>query len=169
MDTMEYATFRYDTIRLKWKTGFTMNSQYSRSLVGDDYSENSMQSHADNSIAIQERDECSSSEDEQSSITSENSAMEEIHSWTTLINASKRPRSWHSMKGFYKRFSCRITTKVRLSRRPLKKFYLYSKRNLAMSTNLTWMKALKKDPSAKRSWRPEMIMSTTICLIQMKL
>ena len=86
MDTMEYATFRYDTIRLKWKTGFTMNSQYSRSLVGDDYSENSMQSHADNSIAIQERDECSSSEDEQSSITSENSAMEEIHSWTTLIN-----------------------------------------------------------------------------------
>ena len=62
-----------------------MNSQYSESLVGDDYSESSMESHDDdNSITTEERDE-NSSEDE-SSITTENSSEEEIDPWTTLIN-----------------------------------------------------------------------------------
>ena len=47
-----------------------MDSQYSGSLVGDDYSENSMETHAedDNSITTGERDE-NSSEEEQSSIS----------------------------------------------------------------------------------------------------
>ena len=60
-----------------------MDSQYSGSLVGDDYSENSMETHAedDSSITTEERDE-NSSEEEQSSITTE----EEIDSWRILIN-----------------------------------------------------------------------------------
>ena len=64
-----------------------MDSQYSGSLVGDHYSENSMGTHAedDNSITTEERDE-NSSEEEQSSITTENSSEEEIDPWSTLIN-----------------------------------------------------------------------------------
>ena len=69
-----------------------MNSQYSESLVGDDYSENSTESHAedDNNITTEDRDEntseSSSSEEEQSSITAEISSEEELDPWTTLIN-----------------------------------------------------------------------------------
>ena len=64
-----------------------MDSQYSGSLVGDDYSENSMETHAkdDSSITTEERDE-NISEEEQSSITTENSSEEEIDPWSTLIN-----------------------------------------------------------------------------------
>ena len=64
-----------------------MDSQYSESLVGDDYSESSMETHAedDSSITTEDRDE-NSSEEEQSSITTENSSDEEIDPWTTLIN-----------------------------------------------------------------------------------
>ena len=64
-----------------------MDSQYSGSLVGHDYSENSVETHAedDSSITTEERDE-NSPEDEQSSITTENSSEEEIDPWTTLIN-----------------------------------------------------------------------------------
>ena len=52
-----------------------MDSQYSESLVGDDYSV-SMETHAedDSSITTEDRDE-NSSEEEQSSITNENSLM----------------------------------------------------------------------------------------------
>ena len=66
-----------------------MDSQYSESLVGDDYSESSMETHAedDSSIATEERDE-NNSEEEQSSITTENSSDEEIDPWTTLINVN---------------------------------------------------------------------------------
>ena len=51
-----------------------MDSQYSESLVGDDYSESSMETHAedDSSITTEDRDE--------------NSSDEEIDPWTTLIN-----------------------------------------------------------------------------------
>ena len=58
-----------------------MDSHYSQ--------ENSMETHTedDNSIATEERDE-NSSEDEQSSITTENSSEEEIDPWTTLINGA---------------------------------------------------------------------------------
>ena len=64
-----------------------MDSQYSGGLVGDVYSENSMETHAedDSSITTEERDE-NSSEEEQSSITTENSSDEELDPWTTLIN-----------------------------------------------------------------------------------
>ena len=50
-----------------------MDSQYSGSLVGDDYSENSMETHAEDHscITTEERDE-NTSEEEQSSITTEN-------------------------------------------------------------------------------------------------
>ena len=62
-----------------------MDSQYSGNLVGDDYSENSMETHAgdDSSITTEERNE-NSSEEEQSSITTENSSEEEIDPWSTL-------------------------------------------------------------------------------------
>ena len=65
-----------------------MDSQYSGSLVGDDYSENSMETHAedDSSITTEERDDENSSEKEQSIITTENSSEEEIDPWSTLIN-----------------------------------------------------------------------------------
>ena len=64
-----------------------MNSEYSESLVSDDNSESSMETHAedDSSITTEERDE-NSSEEEQSSITTENSSDEEIDPWSTLIN-----------------------------------------------------------------------------------
>ena len=64
-----------------------MNNQYSESLVGDDYSESSMESHDedDNSITTGGHDD-NSSEEEQNSITTENSSEEEIDAWTTLIN-----------------------------------------------------------------------------------
>ena len=64
-----------------------MDSQYSGSLVGDDYRENSMETHTEDesSITTEERDE-NISEEEQSSITTENSSEEEIDPWSTLIN-----------------------------------------------------------------------------------
>ena len=64
-----------------------MDSQYSESLVGDDYSESFIETYAedDSSITTEERDE-NSSEEKQSSITTENSSDEEIDPWTTLIN-----------------------------------------------------------------------------------
>ena len=75
-----------------------MSSQYS----GDDYSENYMESHAE------ERDknssESSDSEEEQSSITTENSSEEEIDPWTTLINHAACTMT------SCKHFSWRVTT-----------------------------------------------------------
>ena len=52
-------------------------SQNSGSLVDDDCNENSMESHADNSIATEGRDE-NSSKKKQSSMTSENSSEEDF-------------------------------------------------------------------------------------------
>ena len=70
-----------------------MDSQYSGSLVGDDYSENSIETHAedDSSITTEERDE-NSSEEEQSSITTENSSEEEIDPWSTYIDQRRGVR-----------------------------------------------------------------------------
>ena len=64
-----------------------MDSQYSESLVGDDYGENSMETHAedDSSITTEDRDE-NSSEEEQSSISTKDSSEEEIDPWSTLVN-----------------------------------------------------------------------------------
>ena len=115
-----------------------MDSQYSGSLVGDDYSENSMETHAtnDSSITAEERDE-NSSEEEQSNITTENSSEEEIDPWSTLINdAASKVRDQYDdilqallMEGHDEREA---------KREPLKKFYLFSKRNWAISTWITW-------------------------------
>ena len=79
-----------------------MDSQYSESLVGDDYSESSISTHAkyDSSITTEERNqnssESSSSEEEQSSITTENNFEEEINPWTTYLLTMQRPRPGHS-------------------------------------------------------------------------
>ena len=56
-----------------------MDSQYSGSLVGDDYSENFMETHAedDSSTTTEERDE-NSSEEEQSSITKAASQLKTV-------------------------------------------------------------------------------------------
>ena len=64
-----------------------MDCQCGESVVGDDYSESSMETHAedDGSITTEDRDE-NSSEEEQSSIATEDSSEEEIDPWTTLIN-----------------------------------------------------------------------------------
>ena len=77
-----------------------MDSQYSGSLVGDDYNENSISTHAedDSSIATEERNEnsseSSSSEEEQSSIPTENNFEEETNPCTTLIDdAASKARS----------------------------------------------------------------------------
>ena len=75
-----------------------MSSQYSGDR-GDNYSENSTESHIedDNSITTEERDENSSessdSEEEQSSITTENSPEQEIDPWNKLINDAA-PKIW---------------------------------------------------------------------------
>ena len=104
-----------------------MDSQYSE--------ENSMESHTedDDSITTEERDE-NSSEDEQSSITTENSSEEEIDHWTALINdaASKVREQYEDI--LQALFSWRDTTKAKRKRKPLRKFYLYSKRNWPMCT-----------------------------------
>ena len=112
-----------------------MDSQYSGSLVGDDYSENSMETHAedDSSITTEERDE-NSSEEEQSSITTENSSEEEIDPWSTLINdAASKVRDQYDdilqallMEGHDE------------SEAKQEAFYLFCKRNWAMSTWITW-------------------------------
>ena len=106
-----------------------MDSQYSGSLVGDDYSENSMETHAedDSSITTEGRDE-NISEEEQSSITTENSSEEEIDPWSTLVNdaASKVQDQYDN-----------IMTKAKRKRKPLRKLYLFFKRKWVMSTWVT--------------------------------
>ena len=115
-----------------------MDSQYSGSLVGDDYSENSMKTHAedDSSITREERDE-NSSEEEQSSITTENSSEEEIDPWSTLINdAASKVRDQYD--DILQALLMEDHDESEANRKPLKKFYLFSKRNWAMSTWITW-------------------------------
>ena len=108
-----------------------MDSQYS--------DENSMESHTedDNSITTEKRDE-NSSEEEQSSITTENSSEEERDDpCTTLINdAASKVRAQYDdilqvllMEGH---------DESEAKQEAFEKFYLYSKRNWAMSTWITW-------------------------------
>ena len=89
-----------------------------------------MESHTedDNTITTEERDE-NSSEEEQSSVTIEDSSEEEIDPWSTLINDAASNVRGISTTTSCKRFSWRVMTKVKRKRKPLKKFYLYSKRN----------------------------------------
>ena len=106
-----------------------MDSQYSGSLVGDDYSEDSVETHAENdsSITTEERDE-NSSEEEQSSITTENSCKEDVDLWSTLINdaASKVQDQYDDI---LQALLMRVMTKAKRKRKPLRKFYLFFKRN----------------------------------------
>ena len=141
-----------------------MDSQYSE--------ENSMESHTedDNSTTTEERDENSSEETAlrqksvMKTVVKKNKAASQLKTvlkgksipgvnWST----TRRPRSGIITMTSCKRFSWRVTTKVKQNRKPLKKFYLFSKRNWAMSTWITWhgWKRWKKIPSTKRSWRPD--------------
>ena len=129
-----------------------MDSQYSGSLVGDDYSENSMETHAedDNSITTEERDE-NSSEEEQSSIRTENSSEEEIDPWSTLINdsASKVQDQYDDilqallMEGYDERKAKEeaFAQILPVFQKELGDVYM---------DDLAWMKALKKDPIHKK-------------------
>ena len=129
-----------------------MNSQYSESLVSDDNSESSMETHAedDSSITTEERDE-NSSEEEQSSITTENSSDEEIDPWSTLINeAASKVRDQYDdilhallMEGHdeSKAKEEAFAQILPAFRKELADVYI---------DNLTWMKTLKKDPIHKK-------------------
>ena len=122
--------------------------------------ESSMETHAEDnsSITTEDRDE-NSSEEEQSSITTENSSDEEINPWTTLINdAASKVRDQYNdilqallMEGHdeSKAKEEAFAQILPVFQKELGDFYM---------DNLAWMKALKKIPSTKRSWRPEMIM-----------
>ena len=123
-----------------------MNSQYSESLVSDDNSENSMETHAedDSSITTEERDE-NSSEEEQSSITTENSSEEEIDPWSTLINdAASKVRDQYDdiLQALLMEGHDESEAKQEAFETILPVFHYMD--------NLAWMKALKKDPIHKK-------------------
>ena len=129
-----------------------MDSEYSGSLVGDDYSENSMETHAedDSSITTEERDE-NSSEDEQSSITAENSSEEEIDPWTTLINdAASKVRDQYEdiLQALLVEGHDESEAKEEAFAQILPVF----QKELAdvYMNNLAWMKALREDPIHKK-------------------
>ena len=130
-----------------------MDSQYSGSLVGDDYSENSMETHAedDSSITTEERDE-NSSEEEQSSITTENSSEEEIDPWSTLINdaASKVRRDQYD--DILQALLMEGHDESEAKQEAFEKILPVFQKELGdvYMDNLTWMKALKKDPIHKK-------------------
>ena len=129
-----------------------MDSQYSESLVGDDYSESSMESHAedDSSITTEDRDE-NSSEEEQSSITTEDSSDEEIDPWSTLINdAASKVRDQYDdiMQALVMEGHDESKAKEEAFEKNLPVFQ--KELGDVYMDNLAWMKALKKDPIHKK-------------------
>ena len=129
-----------------------MDSQYSGSLVGDDYSENSMETHADDdsSITTEERDE-NSSEEEQSSITTKNSSEEEIDPWTTLINdAASKVRNQY--EDILQALLMEGHNESEAKQEAFEKILPVFQNELAdvYMNNLAWMKALRKDPIHKK-------------------
>ena len=129
-----------------------MDSQYSGSLVGDDYSENSMEIHAvdDSSITTEERDE-NSSEEEQSSITTENSSDEELDPWTTLINdAAAKVRDQY--EDILQALLMDGHDESEAKEEALEKILPVFQKELGdvYMNNLAWMKALRKDPIYKK-------------------
>ena len=129
-----------------------MDSQYSGSLVGDDYSENSMETHAedDSSITTEERDENSSGE-EQSSITTENSSEEEIDPWSTLINdAASKVRDQYD--DILQALLVEGHDESEVKQEAFEKILPVFQKELGdvYMDNLAWMKALKKDPIHKK-------------------
>ena len=134
-----------------------MNSQYSGSLVGDDYSENSMETHAedDSSITTEERDENSSessgSKEEQSSITTENSSEEETDPWTTLIDdAASKVRTKYDdiLQTLLMEGRDESEAKEEAFAQILPVFQ--KELGDVYMDSLAWMKALKKDPIHKK-------------------
>ena len=129
-----------------------MNSQYSESLVGDDNSESSMESHDedDNSIATEERDE-NSSQEEQSSITTENSSEEELDPWSTLINdAASKVRDQY--EDILQALLMEGHDENEAKEEAFEKILPVFQKELAdvYMNNLAWMKALRKDPIHKK-------------------
>ena len=105
-----------------------MNSQYSGSLVGDDYSESSMEGHAedDNSITTEEGDE-NSSEEEQSSKT-----VLKRDQYDDILQALLM--EGHDESGAKEEAFAQI---LPVFQKELGDVYM---------NNLAWMKVLKKDP-----------------------
>ena len=137
-----------------------MDRQYSESLVGDDYSESSMENHAEDnsSITTEERAENSSGE-EQSSIPPEDSSDVEIDPWTTLFNeAASKVRDQYDdiLQALLMEGHDESKAKEEAFAQILPVFQ--KEFGDVYMDNLAWMKALKKDPIHKRSWGPEMIM-----------
>ena len=129
-----------------------MDSQYSGSLVGDDYSESSMESHDedDSSIATEERDE-NSSEEEQSSNTTENSSEEEIDPWSTLINdAASKVRDQYD--DLLQALLMEGHDESEAKEEAFEKILPVFQKELGdvYMDNLAWMKTLKKDPTHKK-------------------
>ena len=129
-----------------------MDSQYSGSLVGDDYSENSMETHAEDerSITTEKRDE-NSPEEEQSSITTENSSEEEIDPWSTLINdAAFKVQDQHGdiLQALLMERHNKSDAKEEAFAQILPVFQ--KELGDVYMDNLAWMKALKKDPIHKK-------------------
>ena len=97
-----------------------------------------MESHTedDNSITTEEGDE-NSSEEEQTSITTEDSSEEEIDPWSTLINdAASKVRDQYD--DILQALLMEGHDESEVDRKPLKKFYLFSKKNWAISSWITW-------------------------------
>ena len=121
-----------------------MDSQYSE--------KNSMESHTkdDNSIRTEERDE-NSSEEERSSITTENSSEEEIDPWSTSINdtASKvRDQYDDILQALLMEGHDESEAKQEAFEKILPVFQ--KELGDVYMDNLAWMKALKKDPIHKK-------------------
>ena len=129
-----------------------MDSQYSESLVGDDYIESSMETHAedDGSITTEDRDE-NSFEEEQSSITTENSSDEEIDPWTTLINDAA-PKVRDQYDDILQALLMEGHDESKAKEEAFKKILPVFQKELGdvYMDNLAWMKALKKDPIHKK-------------------
>ena len=97
-----------------------------------------MESHTedDNSITTEERDE-NSSEEEQSSIPTEDSSEEEIDPWSTLINdAASKVRDQYD--DILQALLMEGHDESEAKQEAFEKFYLFSKRNWAMSTWIIW-------------------------------
>ena len=129
-----------------------MDSQYSESLVSDDNSESSMESHAedDSSITTEERDE-NSCEEEQSSVTTENSSDEELDPWSTLINdAASKVRDQY--ENILQALLMEGHDESEAKKEAFAKILPVFQKELAdvYMNNLAWMKALRKDPIHKK-------------------
>ena len=114
-----------------------MESQYSGSLVDNDYSENSMETHAedDSSITTEERDE-NSSEEGQSSITTENSSEEKIDPWSTINDAASKVQDQYD--DILQALLMGGHDETKAKEEAFAQILSVFKRNWAMSTWITW-------------------------------